>query len=994
MFSRRNAKQQGRQILLLILLVSITTCVANAEITKLDLAVSCADFAYNPESASILAIDNQKGEVIAVSLLDLQANDPKPLATIKVGPSPCSICFKRFGERHFFAVVCSQDSNLYLIEEKITNSSPIPSYELASKISLRKTGIYSVFASLNPEDPNIFYCHGGGSSAYVGAISLQSMQDTTFLLPETMDAAISANGSVIYHRGPRSSSGTNSVLRITPISDDVPTFAKLHSEERPADSALPDPFDLVTAVGTELFSRDLDRSVAKLSFRPLAFFRSKPVIIGMKESVNGPFPTTHTTVELVAASFHSLQLSDATVTLDHAIPKSPMSIPSSDFESRDFKQITYRYRTFADDSRQRVIFADRNKLFVVDLADFKSKDEPLLVSSLPDTVRFVAGKANDYRIQLPDSNVKLNIENLPPGMTLDGTTLHWTPSPEDIGAYPLTAVLSSGDSHKTRQFEVTVDFPSFPLPFEPTGFAIDKTGKKGVIWDGAPMPNTNPSNSFEQPKQIEVQIAVIDLATGRVDAQRKLGNRVSSLLIANELIFIRCESDSTSRCDVFRISDLQRAKSITTAASIQKMAIIGEHLAIQDHRDRIEIYNLPSLELAKVFPKNPGIYYHGIIGEDSPQIFANGLLWGNDLKPELLLASPSIPTLVEERDFSALYFESKFPRITRQRSSNNSEANRERGLLKSLLLTDAKKRIQLHYSNQVEKDKKSNAPTYYESRIYLTLEGTDSTTVLFKRTRNLVSLLSTNPVPTAHLAATAKEAFVAIGRELYRWDFPQQQVVVEAPSTGLSWMPVSTTRSISENGKTELKHDVTGGKPPYSFGLMGKLAGLTIDDKTGIVTVDNSVLHTAAENVVIETVLNSTKIETNSARLRNLASQVLDPATEVLGRRPMGFPVAIPIRIMVTDDNLQNLSINYFVIAEVNSTHLIESIKKLDSPSFPAANGSPPSNRSKNNKEANLPKENRDIERLEARMKQLEERLDLMNRQLTELMQKLGKQDQ
>lgn len=970
-----------------------------AEIKVVDLPRNYADFAFNPESGTIASIDSEMGEVLIYELEDQVTGKAKPSASLKVGLTPCSIFYKKYQQRHYFAIVCTKDSNLFLVEEEKPSPQKRGTFKLAGKIDLEKTDISSVTGSRNPEDPNIYYCYGSGHESVAGAVTLKSMKNTTFAFRDSMDCSVSAGGLIIYHRGPWSPSGFKSASRANPLEEETPIFAPLFSEHRSAAEYLPDPLDTYTACGAELYSRNLDKKIATLPFLPVAFFKTKPIIIGMKDPSNRFYTEEkdQSGLKLMAASYNTFTQVGTSVSLDHRLDKEPRLIPSGRSGNGDFKRIIYRYRVFADDARQRVLFANGKQLQIIDLEDFEVPQEPLLASSFAEVPSFIVGEEKELTLQAADPSTKFSVEDKPEGMKLNGNKLRWTPTLEQIGTFPLSISLSVDELKATQLMEVEVTYPSIRLPFSPTGFALDETGTKGLIWDGSADPSADElANYARNPTRTAgtVQMALIDLKTGTVDVERKLSEKIGTALIAGDLILLKAKSSNTTRCDVLALKDLQRIKSIVTDSPITKMAVLGNHLALATQTGRIDIYDKKNFEKVKSFDRpqvNPGNF---IIDGAGGNIFAQGILWDAELKPALLLAPNIIPAMGPTRDFTSQEFIKKPENFNVQMYANQPPTGTGQNLVAFRVIPDSNVRLRLNKTHRVDHDPNSPTVARVEHKLVLTAEGAIDATQVITRTQGSVNYPNEAKTSSPLMETTSKEAYVISDKKLYRWKIPSPPEGAEDLLQPLSWNQRSTTITILDTGKTELQHQVFGGKSPYSFGLAGNVDGLSVDEKSGTVTVDNAAVQAAAEKFLVDYINSKRREQTRLATLRLMASELIGPATELLGQRPKGMPVAIPIQLLVTDDNIGNLAINYFVVAEVNSPKLMATLRKLDEQKAPEPAEVPnfPNPRRDANAPDN-PNDAREIERLNKKVEQLEQRIDLMTRQFNEVLKKLDELD-
>src|SRR4051812_9279313 len=89
---------------------------ANAEVRLIKLPSAYANFALNPETGDVAALDSSANTVSLFRRAFLTGDAKAVVAPQGVGKTPCSIVFKRFGEKSYYAVVCTQDSHVYLFD--------------------------------------------------------------------------------------------------------------------------------------------------------------------------------------------------------------------------------------------------------------------------------------------------------------------------------------------------------------------------------------------------------------------------------------------------------------------------------------------------------------------------------------------------------------------------------------------------------------------------------------------------------------------------------------------------------------------------------------------------------------------------------------------------------------------------------------------------------------------------------------------------------------
>lgn len=284
------------------------SCLAIAEGPRVaSLPAPMADFLVHPESGDLYTVDPNGNTLhrFRYAALD-RAESPdaeRPQieadATLKVGSTPVSVAYKRFGSDEFLAVVCTQDTHLYLVD--------VGTFELKKKVLLPGPGNSQVTSSQNPADPFFYYCFGSGHDSLTGAVDVRSKLDVGQAFDDSMDCAISADGKMAYRRGPWSPSGFESLRLSTEMGGAKPTFVRLFYDHNSTGQYIPGPFTTYTATGTSIYTASLERKVASLDFVPACFFRKRPLICGkVTSNRHRPFEDDGKPMRLKMASYNTL----------------------------------------------------------------------------------------------------------------------------------------------------------------------------------------------------------------------------------------------------------------------------------------------------------------------------------------------------------------------------------------------------------------------------------------------------------------------------------------------------------------------------------------------------------------------------------------------------------------------------------------------------------------------------------------------------------------
>jgi hypothetical protein len=231
--------------------------IGHSATQQVDLAHRVTACAMHPDTGDLLVADARRGEVLLYLAADLADGKKTPKAKTTVGTMPSAICFKKFADKEYFAVVCMRDAHLYLIDAK--------SGALVRKIPVTEAGVSYATASSNNADPFVYYNVGTEHQSRTGAVNLRDMKDKGIVFGDSMDCAISASGRTAYRRGPWSPTGFESLMLTNSLGDDKPVFERQFYHHDSTDQYVPDPFDSFTAAGPAINTTSLEKNEAEQS---------------------------------------------------------------------------------------------------------------------------------------------------------------------------------------------------------------------------------------------------------------------------------------------------------------------------------------------------------------------------------------------------------------------------------------------------------------------------------------------------------------------------------------------------------------------------------------------------------------------------------------------------------------------------------------------------------------------------------------------------------
>ncbi|MEO0474390.1 MAG: hypothetical protein AAF085_00275 [Planctomycetota bacterium] len=879
-----------------------------------------ADFVLNPMTGDLVALNPQTNHAVVYSGSTLKRGIAKKVAEIKVGLTPVSICYKRYKDMAVYAVACSQVSKVYLIDaDKNT---------VIKQIDTGAAGISKASASLNPDDPFIYINYGSGHDSEAGAISLRDMSYHASVVDDSMDLTVSADGKVIYRRGPWSPSGFESVIMTNSFEDKRPVFTRLYYDHRSVGAYVADPHGQYTATGTKLFSKGLDRSVADLPFTPTTFFTDRPLIMG--SDIGDTRRNAPKKAVLRAASYNSFEKIGQEITLELPVPGKDGVLPRGVGGQADFKRVSRQAKLLADERNDQVIFAYRTHAVVIPLADFQLPREPLMTAVLDSGSTFTADKLTRINLAPADKTVKLTISDKPKGMTYIGGALSWKPGMEDIGPAKVMVTLKHGTLEKSQVYEFNVEYPGITLPFQTAGLAADVENERAVIWEALPLDSRGrPTVQAGQTNSL----AVIDLDDGKVLAERSLATAITNCTLAGDNVLIWTPNGPT-KIEVLERKDLSRKATLITQGSISSLETLGDFVVVKT-RQSIEVFDKDKLDKEKVFETNGHSIprFHGGQQPTAPEngLLVNGILYDEDLKPQWVSQLNNLIRLTGEQGQDI--GNARNVGIARPDSNSFSEQFRRQRLpqgMQRLVYTSVpggQGIISVEYRTVTNQVRGATHTWNTTKELFVSLntpQGMNQQPLYRKVEHNRNNSSRSQNKPS--LTVFEDHAVVVDGNRLYQWEFPEVEAGPGRTAKTMHWDQRQSALAITDaSNTTTLEHKIDGGKAPLSFLLQSAYPGVSIDNKTGKVTIDNTaLLEHAAKQIATR------HARSDRAYYQRMVSSDRanwDKATKaVLDKPARGMPMAMPIQVEASDSDLQTKTLQYQLIVDVPSAMVLKQI--------------------------------------------------------------------
>ncbi|MFN3165518.1 MAG: YncE family protein [Phycisphaeraceae bacterium] len=880
-----------------------------------------ADFALHPPTGDLAALEPEADTLVVFDREDLANGLTRPAAVVKVGRTPVSVCYKKYKDTEVFAVACSQQTRVYLIDAK--------THKLLRAIETASAGASQVTASSNPDDPFIYLNYGSGHDSAAGAVNLRDMTYHAEVVDDAMDLAVSADGRLVYPRGPWSPSGFEVNTLTNSFEDDRPAFAQLFREHRSTPPYVADPHGQYVASGPKVYTKGLDREVAELPFTPAAIMKDRALFVGveMKQSRRGePGQVT-----LQLASYNSFQKVGTDASFLLPMVGGETSLPRGVNSQADFKRVGRRIRLLADNERGAVVFAYRKHVMVVPLAKMDAPTIPLLIAELEGGRELIAGKPAQLRIAPADPKINIEVGDKPAGMKVVGNTLAWTPGADDIGSAKVLATLKLGDEEKTQVFELNVRYPNNTLPFDVGGMAIDPEHPRAAVWQAPGR------DRFGRPEQRPAQagatyaLAVIDLDTGETLAERRLATPIVQCTLAGEHVLL-WNPQGAAKVEVLNRADLARKDTLTTQAPPMSVQTLGDYLVIKT-RQSTEVFERATLKKTKSLADSDRSRQHLVEGprgvERTTYQPEDGLMVGQLLLDDNLKARwvGSIDRMVRLNPKTPYQMNNTMPNagasladprvaLNQIRGENGVQRLAYAGLPDGVLTLEQRTTV-----TQIPGTRNQNITRELTLNTYAA--GNIKQQVLARE--RVFQHDNRSAPPQAQLAVIEGRAVVTHEDKLYQWELPVAEAQDADAVVPMSWPLKQSALTLDASGQTKLEHPFVGGKRPLRYHLQSAYDGVDIDEKTGVVTVRNdAILDAAAEQLArggrgsIDRMLSQNKAYWDEA------------CALVLGRPARGVPVLLRMQVEASDQDLQAQAMWYHLIVEVPAAAVQAKLESLE----------------------------------------------------------------
>lgn len=892
-----------------------TAAVEKLVVSKLP--ASYADFAVDPESGVIAAVDVKQNQVaffgpkISIGM--------RPTTTLTLGNRPASVVFKQTAKERLFVVACLGEDQLYLVDATTLKQ--------IAKIPVAASDISGLAVSQAPDDAVVYYNYGRGHDCAAGYVDLDKRENRGLAFDDAMDCAISGDGRYAYRRGPWSPSGFESLKRVEGIvAASRPKFERVFYEHDSRGQYVSDPYGQYTSSGNKLYSVTLEKAIGEFQMIPAAFFPDKPLVVGFS---TGPVRSSRLQrgpkdpLKLVVASLNTYRnVAELELPAEIAVAdETNLAGPGNG----DFKFVGYKQRTIVDAQRSRIIIAHAGNIVEVPYATLGLPDEPFLVLSADTSQPIVIAKPNVIKLRTRDSRIKVELLDHTDGLALTARGLEFKPNESQIGTLSARFRLSHGEFERIVPVELQVEREGLKLSGAINRCAV--AGRWCFGWSA--VENHRAGQEPQSPQGV-----LINLETGVIVSQAALAFQPHLAAVDDQNVFL--VQPGTGTLTVLDPQTLQQRKAMTFDLPIAWVTSLDQAVAVGLGDGSFlrlkasDLSLLPSTQVGK--PSAASIHRQMASGApkrtSSGLRFPDGNVYDAQLERLVLFKAPdSLIRLVDNEDPA-------FAEDARGQPIPNGSDGQAVAFVEH---PDQPATLVLRRRAKTE-----NVPgathTWRTESVWVVevfpsnrpLPPAAKTVTLAKSTSTAQYAAAGEARQSGQIAVSGDKVVCLCGGKLFQ--LPLASVSVDEASASPPAFLAAQSVFVVDDGPPALRQEVRGGTKPLQFSLSSPQPGLTINPANGEIAVDSARIRQAALARLCPaagptprgSVFQSLKeVDDYSARTADLVKRIA-------GREPRGVPVVIPIAVQAVDATPRTARLRYDVICEVPRGEIDAEFKKLE----------------------------------------------------------------
>lgn len=874
------------------------------------------NLAYDDATGHLMIVEDAQNQATLYSVDE----GLKVIASAPAAAHPMAVAAKQYKGQSYFAVGGKLDGRVDLFKAKDGS--------LVRTMNLQGNTVMQLRGSQANDDPYIYYAvmYKDSPQPVLGRIDLAKQCDDGYLsTSETLtDFQISADGTLFYVHQSHGTRGFTS-LRLVPHDprfQHAPNYRytgagleRTYQNERYAETCFPDSQNALVAAGKGLYSATLADQLGEFDFPVSCFLPRTPWVFGLADG------------KLYVAS-----INDKRTILSVPLPPEFAIEPDAQVRREAMDQLTSRVappiQLIADAERGRILIATKERVAVVDVKSLNLPNEPQLAVDVEGHKSFLVNKPAQLSIKSLDERIATRVVSAPAGLELKDGTIRWTPADADIGEAKLL-IERTFDRFRFEQaiwLPVRRDF--VPVPIYPRFVSLSADGALAVVWSQIVDVG---GNSELAPGQ---NIAVVDVATGKVRAVRRIEKRVWTARVDSQGVYVLTVGTREVPTELLRLKlddltfdqtiDLRPEPTFAGFPNVEPVA--GKYLVANN-----QIFTLPDLTLFS--PKK------------SSRTGA--------IHPEAMQNRPAYP-LGNDWVFEGIFWQGALEKaklLYRPSSFIGVSDNLQRLELTPWGLTISNRTLQFSPDKQLTMVRDLNAPRPIVSSVVPAQFALNPQADINHKPAAAIDVMDLEHGEIAQEIVLERGTHGhAVMRENNCEIDAAGDVVAACVDGNLYFVPISEVHSeklpkpfrfqlsqspivLAADAGTKAQYQLLDGKPPYEVVLT--IAEERTRQKTQkAVNVPIDGRRVAA--YVIEHFRNLPwpNYEVTEGEPRERIAEYLEIATpafrRITGHNPKGVPIVVPVTLEATDARLRTTRMEHMFLVDIPTPRIIESLTKVD----------------------------------------------------------------
>jgi hypothetical protein len=857
------------------------------------------------------------------------------------------------GGKGVFLLLSTQDRTLRMLDDT--------TFEPVGQIEIKLGRPLALAVSSNSSAPAFAYYSTSynGANGMVGRINLDTKQDEGLIIrgDEVRELAVSFDGRTLYGRRPGSSPSGHRAWRIDADGSRVTLLNSLHEDSQ---AHVADPFGGLVASGKELRSPDLGRVIAKLDWPVRAFLRGRPVVLSATD--NGIAAYSSNTYEAVG----SVSFPDPAPAVERAPGKPGRGDrPTGWRRSADTPQqfvleygaVLYQRFIACDERRNIVMYLSENLVGIAPLSALKLPNEPMLAVRIEGPGECEVGQPLTLKLAALDPKAQVSLEGAPEGMTIDPAAgaIRWTPSSAQVGSFRFTLRMKSGALERAQETSVLVQRRSLIVPFGADVLALSPDARRAVAVSFA----GGEKDEFGRAEAARFgRVAVYDVQQRKLIVDRALNFTANNAVaMGNDAVYLG--ATGTDALYALSLTDLSEVRRVFTPAQLNRLIVVGDDLYafayVSNSIDAKPLrYRLPKVEPIPDPPPTRSYRPYGTWPYPEPVDdgwLMRGVVTDASGKPRLLVrpiefteftSSPRTYRRLNGREihqsndraavqtWDVALHGNQIARMTGQPIAQLDGGSPRNG---SVVLRDRPAVVTL--TADLRSGEGSAARTQSE-RIRLTVRDlvTGATRQTIALTDGPAELPRATQPEEPRIAAAGDSIVALANRKLFV--VPIKDITARDIPEPLSFVHAQSAFVLPHDRPLTIECHVRGGKAPVAFAAAQDMPGVSVDAKTGAMTIDPEPFMERAPDVVQQIVMEQAMSQRNANEgaadtttvLQRVAAPLQERFKVLTGKDAVGFPMSVAADVTARDDEQQPAMLNRVVLLDVPFDRLIPKVEK------------------------------------------------------------------